>query len=346
MHIDEIEALRAKGTDAKIDAVCDLWAPRRKLAQARSKRVAETDWRALVVRADLDGMIVATPDYLHAPMTLAALENGKDVYCESPATLTLDEAAAVRDAARNSARIYQAGATTAAQIQWRAAQSLIQSGRLGAPLISHASVKAWRLSALNKFLVPLWVESLTKEDALPSDADRFFQWRAFSEFSDGPMAAAQFNAIAAFLIATGGALPERVVATGGRFNEGPGDNPDRVAIRAEYADGHRIVIDTLNPFSEDRAPVTRLEHAAVEYHGYRLSATRQGLDTKPFARRFGSGESKKIKMPRSASPLENWLDCMRTREPCICNEDLAYQAMAALSTGTRALRERKALDLG
>ncbi len=346
--LNEIQKLRGLGHIAQVTSVCDAWVQRRTMAEARSGGTTEEDWRVLVARKDLDGVIIATPDHLHAPMTLAALESGKDVYCESPATRTLEEAAAIRDAARGSGRIYQTGAMGVTQNQWRAARTLIDSGRLGAPSISQATIQPSPPFDQTLTVSPSevrWADFLGDQKNPPFELNCFVQWRMFSPFSDGPMAAAQFDAIAAFHVATGNAFPLRVAATGGRFNDGPGDNPDRMVMRAEYPNGQRLVLDTLDASPETRPPITRLEHAAIAYRGDHLSITPQGSNTEPFTQEFGSEKSADIETQPSAGPMANWLECIKTRESCLCNEDLAYKSMATLATGMRALREQKALGL-
>jgi predicted dehydrogenase len=346
--LNTIQKLRAQGHIAQVTSVCDAWVQRRTMGEARSGGTIEKDWRALVARKDLDGVMIATPDHLHAPMTLAALESGKDVYCESPATRTLEEAAAIRDAARGSGRMYQVGARGVTQNQWRAARTLIDSGRLGTPSISQATIQPSPLFTETLTVSPSevrWADFLGDQEDPPFELNCFVQWRMFSPFSDGPMAAAQFDAIAAFHVATGSASALRVAATGGRFNDGPGDNPDRMVMRVEYPNGHRLVLDALEASPETRPPITRLEHAAIEYRGDHLSVTPQGSNTEPFTQEFGLEGTAVIETQPSAGPLTNWLECIETREPCVCNEDLAYKAMATLATGMRSLREQKALDL-
>jgi predicted dehydrogenase len=311
--LNTIQKLRAQGHIAQVTSVCDAWVQRRTMGEARSGGTIEKDWRALVARKDLDGVMIATPDHLHAPMTLAALESGKDVYCESPATRTLEEAAAIRDAARGSGRMYQVGARGVTQNQWRAARTLIDSGRLGTPSISQATIQPSPLFTETLTVSPSevrWADFLGDQEDPPFELNCFVQWRMFS-----------------------------------RFNDGPGDNPDRMVMRVEYPNGHRLVLDALEASPETRPPITRLEHAAIEYRGDHLSVTPQGSNTEPFTQEFGLEGTAVIETQPSAGPLTNWLECIETREPCVCNEDLAYKAMATLATGMRSLREQKALDL-
>src|SRR6202453_2264447 len=60
---------------------------------------AETDWRALIARDDVQLVDVCTPGDLHAEIAIAALEAGKHVLCEKPLANTLEEASAMAAAA-------------------------------------------------------------------------------------------------------------------------------------------------------------------------------------------------------------------------------------------------------
>ena len=64
------------------------------------------DFRELIARDDIDGIVVATPDHWHAIITLMAIKEGKDIYCEKPVTHTIAEGRAVVDAAAKYGRIF------------------------------------------------------------------------------------------------------------------------------------------------------------------------------------------------------------------------------------------------
>ena len=70
---------------------------------------AYTDFRELLARKDIDGVVVATPDHWHAIIVVAAANAGKDIYCEKPLSLTIAEARAMVNAVRHNKRILQTG---------------------------------------------------------------------------------------------------------------------------------------------------------------------------------------------------------------------------------------------
>ena len=73
-------------------AVCDVYEKRRREAAERYKCDGYLDWKEVIARKDIDGVVIATPDHWHAPIALAAMDAGKDVYLEKPMCHTLAEA--------------------------------------------------------------------------------------------------------------------------------------------------------------------------------------------------------------------------------------------------------------
>ena len=67
------------------------------------------DFRDLVTRPDIDAVFCATPDHWHALVTITAMKNGKDVYCEKPESLTIREGRLMTEAARRYGRVFSGG---------------------------------------------------------------------------------------------------------------------------------------------------------------------------------------------------------------------------------------------
>ncbi len=108
------------------------------LDEAEAKRVAEeykipqvfTDYHDLL-KLDLDTVDVCLPNFLHAPVTIAALESGKNVYCEKPMARTGDEAQAMWDAAKRTGKHLAIQLATLYSRETKAAKNLIADGKLG-----------------------------------------------------------------------------------------------------------------------------------------------------------------------------------------------------------------------
>lgn len=68
-----------------------------------------SDWREIIHREDIDAVLVATPDHWHAIISIEAMKNGKDVYCEKPETLTIRQGQVMTQVARQYGRVFSGG---------------------------------------------------------------------------------------------------------------------------------------------------------------------------------------------------------------------------------------------
>jgi predicted dehydrogenase len=118
-------------------AVCDVDESRRELAAEIVKdwtgtapdRVA--DYRSLIDRDDVDVLHISTPDHWHAKIAIEAMLAGKDVYCEKPMTLTIEEGRQMCDVCRRTGRIVQIGTQQRSNPHFIRAVAMIRDGRLG-----------------------------------------------------------------------------------------------------------------------------------------------------------------------------------------------------------------------
>jgi len=89
------------------------------------------DFRALLARPDLDAVTIAAPENWHAYMSIAAMNAGKDVYCEKALALTVAEGRAVCEAVKRTGRILQAGIQQRSDRNFRFACELARNGYVG-----------------------------------------------------------------------------------------------------------------------------------------------------------------------------------------------------------------------
>ena len=68
-----------------------------------------TDYREIISRPDIDAVLIGTPDHWHATISIDAMSNGKDVFCEKPETLTVREGRAMVEAERRYGAVFSGG---------------------------------------------------------------------------------------------------------------------------------------------------------------------------------------------------------------------------------------------
>jgi predicted dehydrogenase len=114
-------------------AICDV--DRQVAEKAREqfggKADLYEDYRRLLERADLDVIMIGTPDHWHTAMVVDACRAGKDVYCEKPLTLTIDEGKLLTRVVRETGRIVQVGTWQRSDHRCRLACEMVRQGRIG-----------------------------------------------------------------------------------------------------------------------------------------------------------------------------------------------------------------------
>ncbi|MGX1754165.1 Gfo/Idh/MocA family protein [Sphingobacterium sp. NPDC055346] len=88
-------------------------------------------YRDLLGIKDIDAVIIASPDHWHAMHVVDAAKAGKDIYCEKPLALTIDEGRAMVNAVRKYKRVLQTGSMQRSQYNFRQAADLIRNGYIG-----------------------------------------------------------------------------------------------------------------------------------------------------------------------------------------------------------------------
>jgi predicted dehydrogenase len=115
-----------------IVAVCDVDA--RHLENAKKDFPGAEgygDFRKLLERKDVDAVICGTVDHWHTLVSMASMKAGKDVYCEKPLTLTIDEGKRLVEVQKQTGRILQTGTQQRSSIYFRMACDLVRNGRIG-----------------------------------------------------------------------------------------------------------------------------------------------------------------------------------------------------------------------
>ena len=97
------------------------------------KPAAYADYRKILDRKDIDAVMIATPDHWHTKIAVEAMVAGKDVYCEKPLSLTIDEGKLIEKVVKETGRVFQVGTMQRTESDQRFLQAiaLIRNGRIG-----------------------------------------------------------------------------------------------------------------------------------------------------------------------------------------------------------------------
>lgn len=105
-----------------------------------------TDWRKLLDEKanEIDAVVIGTPDHMHAPIAMSAMQLGKHVYCEKPLTRTLHEARCLREFAAENKLVTQMGIQVASSSGNQTAVKLLREGIVGKVREVHSmNPKSW-----------------------------------------------------------------------------------------------------------------------------------------------------------------------------------------------------------
>lgn len=123
--------------DCRVIAVCDVFKSRCAHAVDVVNRhygsrdcAGIADFRDLLVRADIDAVVISTPDHWHVPMALMALAAGKFVFCEKP-TLTIAEGRALADAVAQRKAVFATGLEDRSVIHYHKLAEVVRNGGIG-----------------------------------------------------------------------------------------------------------------------------------------------------------------------------------------------------------------------
>lgn len=316
-------------------ALADIYDARRDAGeQVMKSRVDKyNDYRELLDRKDIDGVIVATTDHLHSQIAIDACHAGKDVYVEKPMTSLPEQGPPLVRAVRENNRILQVGMQQRSGAHFaEAKQKYFDSGVIG-----KVNMVRTYWNGNSGYLTPVppgmeqkpagldWDACLGWLPKIPWDPKRYFNRFAYWDFSTGGQTGGLFvhmvDVVHWFLNLT---RPLAAVAGGGIYLYDDGrDTPDNVNFILEYPEKINVtfeatITDMINKGGED---------IVFMGTGGRLSIFRYGYHFIPAKSNTQAVEA--------AAPgvkdthMDNWLDCVRSRQQP--NADVVsghYSAMA------------------
>ena len=150
------------------------------------------DYRELLERSDVDIVLIGTPDHWHTKMLIDACRAGKDVYCEKPLTLTIDEGKLIRQVAKETGRVVQVGSWQRSDHRFRLAVEMVRQGRIGqlqrVDVVLGKNVQGGPFdvrSVPGHFNWDLWQGQTADVPYIPERSHYTFRW--WYEYSGGQM---------------------------------------------------------------------------------------------------------------------------------------------------------------
>jgi predicted dehydrogenase len=343
----------ARRKDAAVAAVCDVdanvlgaAASAVHKAQGKEPRAVEDFRRVLDDRA-IDAVVIATPHHWHCPIAIRALQAGKHVYVEKPASHVYREGQLLVQAAKKYKRVVQHGTQMRSSEVTAKARELLRSGVIGEVKMA----KAWNVQGHNhRGPVPdgkvpaglnydLWLGPASKR---PYNANRHGSWHWFREYGNGDIGNDGSHDIDMACMGLGvDRLPIRITAHGSRIDlEGEREFPDNMMVSYQF-DNDKVLI------YEDRG-WTHYGMNGVdsgnEFYGtkgymfftrrgrFQVYLDRNGTKGPGFQGDTGDGRH-----------LENFLDCIRTGKQTNADALTAHLTCALVHLGEVAYRTQRVL---
>ncbi|MGQ9463427.1 MAG: Gfo/Idh/MocA family protein [Candidatus Fervidibacter sp.] len=334
--------------DVDIVAVCDVHQERvdRAVAATEGKAMGLKDFRDVLDRKDIDAVVIATPPHWHALVSIMACQAEKDVYCEKPMCLTVDEAKAMVWAAERYKRVTQVGTQIHSGQNFRRVVEVVRSGMLGKITFVRTFV--------TENLAPNGVGNPPDSEP-PSGLDwdmwcgpsklRPFNQAVFSKhyfFRDYAGCGLLHNMGPHVLDLAFWALelkaPKSVLASGGKFAlQDISDVPDTLEVVYNFED-LVLVWSHSEAFSfgfelHEGTEITR--RLGIVFHGTNgtLAANYTTFKLFPEGDRLDPNKLPEPSIPPSPGHTREWLDGIKTRQQPLCHFGYHYWIQLAISLG-------------
>ena len=338
--------------DARVVAVCDIWNRRRAEAAARVEDVqgqAPKAYRRIeevCEDADIDAVIIATPDHQHGQMLKWAVEAGKDVYCEKPMANNLADAKAALASVQASESIVQIGTQRRSDARYRSAAAIMGEQGIGSVVkidMVWNAYSPYRWAAREQDLASIraadtdWSAFLMGKQPRPFDPRIYRSFRLFRDFSSGIIDQWMSHGVDVIHWLSGANLPVSVVAQGGVYQwRDYRENPDTLQVLLEYQEG-------------DQRFLANYSTNLVNAHGSatHVLGTHGTLEVEDVWRVSGAGSRRKDAVatseeireaPEIPHHMANWLDCVRRRDRAglACPAEAGYGHSVACIMSTEA----------
>jgi predicted dehydrogenase len=351
----------------QIVAVCDVYRKRARANAEAHKCDMTLDYREILSRPDIDAVLIATPDHWHAKIAVEAMDNAKDVYVEKPMCHTIEEAKQLSATVKETKRVLQVGSQTTTADQWHKAKKAIADGMIGQMLMSQGSYHRNSVEGEWNYKIDPeagpdaagdnyidWKTWLGPAPTRSYDADRFFRFRKYWDYSGGIATDLFFHVVAPLNICwPEPQFPYRVTASGGIYVFKDREVPDTFNLMADFAKGHSLVLSSSMANSQHIPGSIRGHEGTIIMveHG-QFEGKTDFIEVRPEKKTINSAYKSKWgdqpfqinvdEKPRWAH-MQNFLDCVRSREKPTLDVDTAFRAQVTITMSVMAYRQGRVL---
>ena len=335
--------IAASGEPVELVAVCDLYQPRLERAEVKLKAKGYAKTEDMLKDANLDAVIIATPDRQHVHNIREAIRAGKDVYCEKPLTHFSQFATlkALVHENRKLKRIVQIGTQYVSDGVWEKAGDMIKQGAIGKPV--HAQTSYFRKGDQGEAGMPIddpnakagmgldWERAQADAPRRPFTVQRFFQWRLFADYSGGPVTDVYPHMLSPLLKTLQVGFPHKVAALGGRyFYAGLRDVPDTFDLLIQYPD---LTVALLGTFVNSTNIDTVIRGSEATMFKKQTSIVFEPQPGSKVTRQEIQNEVPSLNEGHDVlteAHMKDFFNCVRTRQAPRGNLELAYRVQIPL----------------
>lgn len=351
-YLTEQQFLGRKPTQEKVDA---FYAKKSPSGQYKSC-AAYGDFREVLARKDIDVVVIVVPDHWHALIAIAAAAAGKDIYCEKPMSLTVEQGRAMIAAVRKHERIFQTGSQFRSSPANRLGCELVRNGRIGqlkriltfvAKQNAEDPGPGWKpMPVPEGFDYDFW---LGPAPVAPYHQGRcLYRFRFNLDYSGGQTTnfGCHSNDIAQWGSGNSGTVPVEYEDLGSEWPV-PGSlysTATKVHFRARYASGLELICETAKPFFGCRFEGTegwvQFDFQGLHTHPDSLKTTVFGPNEVrlPVSNPQRKENASKFYIPDHA---RNFLDAVKSRKDPIEPVEIGHRTAMLCHLGNIAMRLKR-----
>ena len=346
--------------NTEVRVICDLYQSNIRRANELSKNPKAKvvrEWEKAITDPDVDAVLIATPDFWHAPMAVRAAEAKKDIYVEKGWCKTLAEAKQMRGAVLANRNVLQLGHHYNSLPTFIKAREIYRSGQLGKTPVIRTYIDRtnaypeWQFYGdYDKNIMPKdagpdtidWERFTANATKRPFDAKRFFLWRYWWEYGNGIAGDLLSHLWDSVNMVVGMGIPESAIAHGAQYFWHDGrDVPDIWDVAFDYPK-QELAVTFQCTFNSKHVP----EMAQYLGRDMTLEVGPHYCNTYPAEwKQPNSGAVPEFKMAEKSAEgedhMKNFIDCVRSRELPRCNVHRAWEEAVTIMMSVESYRREK-----